>query len=454
MKKRVGTEGMPKRKGKERIKKRNGVKEAKGIEGRMLPGVNRDGRGRAGWLNRRKNKPFLQKYWLETLILLSSAALVSFGAFVFYQEFFDSGTPPSGEEQNTGNHSPANNTTSPPPAECTHRVGTGPEDFTINYGTEYGGSKAGAPVNHSSWVLSAVASAPVVILAHSESCAPCVVMAGTMNSIVQNYGSYINYIDLLTDSEDPAIQSRVQDVYNVYYDPQYPYSIPLTVIITKTKVNNEVMIVWQSFVGSRDYSTVENWVRAAICQYQKITGSRGDSDGVDVDMDIDMDMGVADTDKAELCTNGSRASPVITQAGHLPEAPTTEDNLTVWAVVEPQGLPWVKVKFCGQICTIPQSMAYNGSAYTFTTPCNIFSPGTVEYHIEAKDESGNWAFWNGTVNILNSTEPHSNDNDTTGKTTGDNHSSGLGGGVLGGLLLSSAGITAYIYTWKKRRRSG
>ena len=222
---------------------------------------------------RKKSKRKIEHKHTKRLVYVKFAIvsfliiMLSLIAFLIYH--YTKSTP-EGEtihtNPNSGNTQPWWKTYTP-----VHRVGSGADDFLIEYGNEY--SNSGTSVNHPSWVQMRVSSKPVLILAHSNSCAPCVQQSEDAKKVIAKYGSEFDFVDILTDSSDYSMQQMVQDVYSVYPDPAYPNSIPLTIIITKVN-RNGIEIGWQSYVGATGYNILETWVKDAIYYYKSVTSGR------------------------------------------------------------------------------------------------------------------------------------------------------------------------------------
>jgi len=145
-----------------------------------------------------------------------------------------------------------------------HGVGSGADDFWINYPSDH--PQSGQSVSHPQWILGALENKPVVILAHSEGCYPCIQQQGAMQTVLEEYGDQVTYFDLLTDGSDV----RAWDVYNGYYPLAGSWYIPLTVILTNVEDNEgSTHVGWHSTVGATGAEWITGYVEDAINYYMQ-----------------------------------------------------------------------------------------------------------------------------------------------------------------------------------------
>ncbi|MEM3342240.1 MAG: hypothetical protein QW728_06065 [Thermoplasmata archaeon] len=275
----------------------------------------------------------------------------------------------------------------------THTIGTGKNSFTVNYGSEY--PNAGSVVNHPSWVRNAVASQPLYILAHSNSCYPCRIQEGHAEEVKSRYGAEYEYKDFLTDSQDPYIQSLVQDVYNIYYDPEYPYSIPLSVLITKANVSGSSTIVWQSFVGSTDYSTLETWIKDAIYYFRNAPASRYPSE------------------KMGLSSRENNTTDIqILNVTCIPQIASSEERVNISVLLSGSGISSVTISYCGAFCSLPFRMEFDGIRYWHSTIAGSYKNNTVFYHIVARAGNSTSVYYDGFFTVTGLSEGNGNETST------------------------------------------
>lgn len=128
-------------------------------------------------------------------------------------------------------------------------IGTGENDFWSR------------STDHPSWVVSAVQSKPVMILTHSEGCAPCITQTGICESVDSRYSDSITYFDITSGVDEP----QATDCFGAY-DPDGPPSyIPLTTVLTMGP-NNQ--IIWHSWEGVIDEATLSGWIDDAVSYHQ------------------------------------------------------------------------------------------------------------------------------------------------------------------------------------------
>jgi len=145
-----------------------------------------------------------------------------------------------------------------------HGVGSGADDFWINYPSDH--PRSGQLVSHPQWILDALENKPVVIVAHSEGCSPCIMQQSAMETVREEYGDQATYFDLLTDGSD----ARALDVFNSYYPRAGSWYIPLTVILTNVEDNEgSTHVGWHSTVGATGAEWITGYVEDAINYYMQ-----------------------------------------------------------------------------------------------------------------------------------------------------------------------------------------
>lgn len=142
-------------------------------------------------------------------------------------------------------------------------VGNGVDDFWIEYPATHPSS--GSAVQHPQWVLSALEGGVVMILDHSEGCAPCI----TQGSICQSISSAnpdISYIDLSSGTDEPEASEAF-----AAYDPNGGiHYVPLTIVITwMPSPTGGVAIGWHSWEGVIDITSLSSWIADAKSYYQE-----------------------------------------------------------------------------------------------------------------------------------------------------------------------------------------
>ena len=134
-------------------------------------------------------------------------------------------------------------------------VGTGDDNFwTVNPADH---TSPGATVNHPQWVRTAVENKVLVILTHSEGCAPCITMTEIFNKVKAKYGSQLAYYDLLSGTNEP----QATETFAAYDPNGEPHYIPLPIIISKGPGSE---IIWHSWEGVVYEYEFESWIDDAL----------------------------------------------------------------------------------------------------------------------------------------------------------------------------------------------
>lgn len=197
----------------------------------------------------------LSKHWRGLAVLAAVVAIIVAIALAM------SMVPPEKEENPP-----------PPPSnwldsyEPAHNVGTLKNDWWTAYPDINPAS--GSPVDHPAWVEDALDDGPLIILDHSEGCAPCVAQTRDIEAVMRNYQGHIAYLDILADGSD----QRAYDAFDAYDPNGDPSYIPLTVIVTRVRDGGGTKVVWHSTEGATGQDWIEGYVRDAIFYYQKSQG--------------------------------------------------------------------------------------------------------------------------------------------------------------------------------------
>ncbi len=140
-------------------------------------------------------------------------------------------------------------TTSGGGAVTLRTIGTGQNEFWS------------ATTSHPSWAVTAVQSRPVLILTHTQGCAPCEQMIVICGDVSASYGSQITYYDITSGVNEP----QATDCFAAY-DPVPPNYVPLSTILTMGP-NNQ--IIWHSWEGVVDAATLSSWLDDAITYHNQ-----------------------------------------------------------------------------------------------------------------------------------------------------------------------------------------
>jgi len=186
----------------------------------------------------------------------------SLAAETYYTVYIGSGTRDrSGLPLDCGMYSWSFSTASPP---TTRRdVGTGADDFWITYPTSHPSS--GGTVQHPDWVISALGSGVVMILDHSEGCAPCI-QQGSICRSISSANPDITYIDLSSGTDEPDASEGF-----AAYDPNGGvHYVPLTIVVTKVQSpSGGTVIGWHAWEGVIDERSLQSWIADAKSHYSE-----------------------------------------------------------------------------------------------------------------------------------------------------------------------------------------
>ena len=151
-----------------------------------------------------------------------------------------------------------------------HSVGTGDDDFWINYPP--GNPSSGQSVDHLQWVLDSLEKNCVLFVVHITGCVGCQAQADRMIALAEKYSENVEFYDL--DAVDSASEALLEKAYGSYlYDPNGPPGyIALTGVFTYVKDNDELKIAWHSWEGDVSDSAMEDWVKDTIYYYHINSG--------------------------------------------------------------------------------------------------------------------------------------------------------------------------------------
>lgn len=138
------------------------------------------------------------------------------------------------------------------------KIGNSEDDWWISYPNQ--NPNWGENPAHPSWVTEKLQKGPILILDHSEGCMPCIQQQEDVDSIMKNYGNYIQFLDLLSGSDPEATEA-----FPVYDSNGPPNYIPLTILITLVEdTSGNVRVGWHSTEGATGYDWLSNYVKDAI----------------------------------------------------------------------------------------------------------------------------------------------------------------------------------------------
>jgi len=149
-----------------------------------------------------------------------------------------------------------------------HTVGTGKDDWWTAYPDQH--SDSGATVDHPDWVIDALRKKPLLILVHSSTCKPCVQQIANLKAPLADWGSSLDYYDVLAEGE--SIQKAI-DILSVY-DPKGGASyVPTTIFMTLVKgTDNKVQVAWHSQIDSMSTDQIEGYIKDSVYYHQQNFG--------------------------------------------------------------------------------------------------------------------------------------------------------------------------------------
>ncbi len=145
-----------------------------------------------------------------------------------------------------------------------HSVGTGSNDFWINFPTNQS-------VQHKTWITENLEEKPVFFVCHRTGCASCTPQADRVKTLGKTYAEDTVFYDL--DDPFPGYGDSTQDILEKYnaafdYDPDGgTHYIALTGVFTLVNDEGTIKIGWHSWEGNVDDAEMERWVQDIIYYY-------------------------------------------------------------------------------------------------------------------------------------------------------------------------------------------
>ena len=138
-----------------------------------------------------------------------------------------------------------------------HAPGKGAEDYWTVYPKMH--AKVGQPVPFTSWMKQEASAKALLILVHSEGCAPCIQQGKDIEEIMKDtiFMTSVNSLDLLSGGSD----TRADDCFQVFDPDGSQYLIPLTIILVKDPSGK---YLWHSWEGVTGKENLEGWLRDAM----------------------------------------------------------------------------------------------------------------------------------------------------------------------------------------------
>ena len=124
---------------------------------------------------------------------------------------------------------------------------------------------SGQDVVHPAWVTDLLDDGPLIILTHSQGCAPCINQGNDVNAVMDVHGTRITYLDLLSDGSD----QRAYDTFDAYDSNGGQHYIPLTIVLSKATTPEGTKIVWHANEGATGAQWIESYVKDAIYYHSR-----------------------------------------------------------------------------------------------------------------------------------------------------------------------------------------
>lgn len=149
-----------------------------------------------------------------------------------------------------------------------HSLGSGNDDWWTVYPSQ--SEKAGQSVEQSDWVVKALKEKPLVVLVHSNSCAPCVVQMANMEKVMAIYGNEITYRDLLGEGSGLKEATEFLKIYST----SRRLVVPTTVFFTLIEgPDGKAEVAWHSVEDAMSEEDVTDYVKDAIYYSRLNSGS-------------------------------------------------------------------------------------------------------------------------------------------------------------------------------------
>lgn len=149
-----------------------------------------------------------------------------------------------------------------------HTVGTGEDDFWIEYPTD--NPNSGQSVTHLSWVNDSLEKGCMLFVVHITGCVSCQPQADRVIELAEEYKEHVVFHDLDADLGG-SVEKRAYDAY--LYDPDgSPGIIALTGVFTLIEQNGSIVYGWHSWEQDVDFKEMEEWVKDGIYYWYENSG--------------------------------------------------------------------------------------------------------------------------------------------------------------------------------------
>ncbi len=154
-----------------------------------------------------------------------------------------------------------------PPTSSSNEVGAGLQDRTlgssvVDFWPVYPSvnPRALQGIAHPEWVLTALATGPVMILVHQEGCVGCAFQEPVCDRLGADHADNLTYFSLLGGRDD----QRLMEAMGAYDPDGGTHYVPLTILVTERTAGNSTVIAFHSWEGAIRSEALNSWLVDAI----------------------------------------------------------------------------------------------------------------------------------------------------------------------------------------------
>ncbi len=173
----------------------------------------------------------------------------------------------SGCTSNEKNENP-NNVDWLPTYSPVHSLGSGSDDFWINYPTNH--TNSSQLITHLSWINDSLKEGCVLFVVHKTGCVSCQPQADRTIKLAEDFKEHIVFYDL-----DMTLGGSIEDkAYESYlYDPDGPPGIiAFTGIFTLINNSGTIEFAWHSWEQDVNYNVMAEWLKDGIYYWYQNSG--------------------------------------------------------------------------------------------------------------------------------------------------------------------------------------
>lgn len=149
-----------------------------------------------------------------------------------------------------------------------HSLGTGSDDFWLNYPTNH--TNSSQSITHISWVNESLEEGCMLLVVHKTGCEACQPQADRAIKLAKNFKEHIVFHDL-DITLGGSIETRAYDSY--LYDPDGPPGyLALTGIFTLINNSGTIEYAWHSWEQDVNYNEMQEWLKDGIYYWYQNSG--------------------------------------------------------------------------------------------------------------------------------------------------------------------------------------